>query len=93
MRYHPAGLYVDHRDTPSLGATPRTLSLVCYLNDDFAGGETVFIDPEFVVAPVTGTAVAFSPVLLHRANPVTRGTKYVITAWYHTPPTFAKETL
>jgi hypothetical protein len=23
---------------------------------------------------------------LHRAEPVTGGTKYIITAWYHTPP-------
>jgi hypothetical protein len=30
--------------------------------------------------------VVFAPVLLHRADPVTAGTKYVITAWYHVPP-------
>jgi hypothetical protein len=66
VRYHAGGRYADHRDTPELGATPRALSLVCYLNDDFTG--------------------AFSPVLLHRAEPVTSGTKYVITAWYHVPP-------
>ncbi len=86
VRYHPGGRYVDHRDTPAIGATPRTLSLVCYLNDDFTGGETVFTDPATTIPIVTGTVVAFSPVLLHRAQPIIAGTKYVITAWYHTLP-------
>src|SRR5580704_2710592 len=48
VRYHAGGKYVDHRDTPALGATPRVLSLVGYLNDDFTGGETVFADPAMV---------------------------------------------
>jgi predicted 2-oxoglutarate/Fe(II)-dependent dioxygenase YbiX len=86
VRYHAGGKYVDHRDTPALGATPRVLSLVCYLNEDFTGGETVFADPAGTISPLTGTVVVFSPVLLHRAEPVTVGTKYVVTAWYHTPP-------
>jgi hypothetical protein len=86
VRYHPGGRYVEHRDTPELGATPRALSLVCYLNGDFTGGETVFINPNIAIPIVTGTVVAFSPVLLHRAEPIITGTKYVITAWYHVPP-------
>jgi predicted 2-oxoglutarate/Fe(II)-dependent dioxygenase YbiX len=86
VRYYPGGQYVDHRDSPELGATPRALSLVCYLNDDFTGGETVFTNPDITIPIVTGTVVVFSPVLLHRANAVLTGTKYVITAWYHTPP-------
>jgi predicted 2-oxoglutarate/Fe(II)-dependent dioxygenase YbiX len=86
VRYHPGGRYVDHRDTPALGQTPRALSLVCYLNDDFSGGATVFADPPVTVSPRTGDVVIFSPVLLHRAEPVTVGTKYIITAWYHVPP-------
>lgn len=86
VRYRAGGKYVDHRDSPDLGATPRTLSLVAYLNEDFTGGETVFADPAVTVSPVAGTVVAFAPVLLHRAAPVTAGTKYVVTAWYHRPP-------
>jgi prolyl 4-hydroxylase len=86
VRYHAGGRYVEHRDTPELGATPRALSLVCYLNDDFTGGQTIFITPEVTIPIVTGTVVAFSPILLHRAQPVITGTKYVITAWYHVPP-------
>lgn len=82
VRYAAGGRYVDHRDTVALGA-PRALSLVCYLNDDFTGGATVFVEPPMVIEPRAGLAVLFSPLLMHRADPVTRGTKYVITAWYH----------
>jgi hypothetical protein len=86
VRYHAGGRYIEHRDTPEIGATPRALSLVCYLNNDFTGGETVFINPNITIPIVTGTVVAFSPVLLHRAEPIITGTKYIITAWYHVPP-------
>ena len=86
VRYRPGGKYVDHRDSPAPGATPRVLSLVGYLNDDFSGGETVFADPAIVVSPLTGAVAVFSPLLLHRAEPVLAGAKYVVTAWYHVPP-------
>jgi predicted 2-oxoglutarate/Fe(II)-dependent dioxygenase YbiX len=56
------------------------------LNDDFAGGATAFAQPDIAISPLGGVAVVFSPVLLHRAEPVTSGTKYAITAWYHVPP-------
>lgn len=86
VRYVPGGHYADHRDSPALGATPRALSIVWYLNDDFAGGETRFSTPDIVVSPVSGVAIAFSPVLMHRAEPVAAGTKYAVTAWYHDVP-------
>ena len=86
VRYHAGGRYVEHRDSPALGATPRALSLVCYLNDDFQGGATAFAQPEIAISPLSGVAVAFSPVLMHQARPVTARVKYVVTAWYHVPP-------
>jgi hypothetical protein len=83
VRYHPGGHYLDHRDTPVIGATPRVLSLVWYLNDGFAGGETRFVNPDIIVSPVSGVAIAFSPVLMHRAEPIAAGVKYAVVAWYH----------
>jgi hypothetical protein len=91
VRYHIAGRYVEHRDSPAPGATPRALSVVAYLNDDFTGGATAFTEPDIAVSPLSGAVVLFSPVLLHRARPVIAGTKYVITAWYHVPPLSAKK--
>ena len=86
VRYRPGGQYVDHRDSPAPGATPRALSLVWYLNDDFSGGATRFADPDAAVEPVSGIAVAFAPERMHCAEPVTAGIKYAITAWYHRVP-------
>jgi predicted 2-oxoglutarate/Fe(II)-dependent dioxygenase YbiX len=85
VRYAPGGAYVDHRDAPEGGATPRVLSLVCYLNDDFRGGATVFSESGVRVQPQSGLVIAFPPQLLHAAEPVTDGTKFAITAWYHAP--------
>jgi predicted 2-oxoglutarate/Fe(II)-dependent dioxygenase YbiX len=84
VRYRPGGHYLDHRDTPAIGATPRALSLVWYLNDGFTGGETRFVSPDIIVSPVSGVAIAFSPVVMHRAEPIITGTKYAVVAWYLT---------
>jgi predicted 2-oxoglutarate/Fe(II)-dependent dioxygenase YbiX len=83
VRYGIGGEYVAHRDTPDRGTTPRVLSLVCYLNDDYTGGATVFAESGVRVQPESGLVIAFAPTLLHAAEPVTGGTKVVITAWYH----------
>jgi predicted 2-oxoglutarate/Fe(II)-dependent dioxygenase YbiX len=83
VRYAPGGKYVDHRDVPEEGIASRTLSLVCYLNDDFENGETSFTDAGVSVPPLAGIVIAFAPQLLHRAEPVANGRKYIITAWYH----------
>jgi predicted 2-oxoglutarate/Fe(II)-dependent dioxygenase YbiX len=83
VRYAVGGTYVDHRDTPDAEVTSRVLSLVGYLNDDLSGGATVFPESGLRVEPVAGIVLAFSPLLLHRAEPVTAGRKIAITAWYH----------
>lgn len=85
VRYLPGGKYIDHRDGPTPGAPRRVLSVVCYLNDRFAGGETIFTELSVNVSPLTGAVIIFPPEYLHRADPVQRGKKYVITAWYHAP--------
>ena len=91
VRYQVGGRYVEHRDSPAPGATPRALSLVCYLNDDFMGGATTFNEPDIAISPRSGVTAVFPPEFLHGAQAVTAGTKYVITAWYHVPPNPEKE--
>jgi len=85
VRYVPGGKFIDHRDSPAKGASPRVLSIVCYFNDDFSGGATVFPERSLTVSPERGLALVFVPELLHRGEAVTAGTKYVMTAWYLTP--------
>ena len=83
VRYGPGGRYADHRDGPTPGAEGRVLSLVCYLNEHFVGGETTFLELDVSVSPLTGLVIAFPPAYLHRAEPIVEGKKYAITAWYH----------
>lgn len=51
-------------------------TLIVYLNDDFAGGETEFRDR--AVRPTRGGALLFSHGLLHQGAEVTRGVKYAL---------------
>ena len=49
-----------------------------YLNDDFAGGETEFVDLRRTIVPRTGSALLFQHMLLHAGETVTSGVKYVL---------------
>jgi predicted 2-oxoglutarate/Fe(II)-dependent dioxygenase YbiX len=86
VRYRTGGRAVEHHNRPTRDATSRALSLVCFLNDDFGGGATAFPAREFTLQPWCGMAVVFAPDMPHGAEPVTEGTKYAVTAWYHLPP-------
>ena len=80
VRYLPGDYYHAHTDVTHEDPY-RYFSVVCYLNDDFEGGHTTFPDLSHAVAPRCGQAVIFPSTYLHRAEPVTRGEKYVIVSW------------
>jgi len=80
MRYREGEYFGVHTDSPLVaqdGAITK-LSLVLYLNDDYAGGETVFPDLALDVKPEVGKILLFPPDLLHMSKPISRGTKYII---------------
>lgn len=68
----------------------RVSTLVMYLNDVAAGGETVFPNLHLSVVPQKGSAVYFEycnslgqvdPQTLHGGLPVTAGEKWIATKW------------
>lgn len=68
----------------------RVSTLVMYLNDVEAGGETVFPDIGLSVVPKKGSAVYFEycnslgqvdPLSLHAGMPVIQGEKWIATKW------------
>tara|TARA_R100001377_G_C3176669_1_gene105049 strand:+ start:39 stop:680 length:642 start_codon:yes stop_codon:yes gene_type:complete len=63
--------FKDHVDITSHAGAKRILILMVYLNDDFAGGETVFPILGDSVKPVKGRLIMFPPTwtYLHRGNP------------------------
>lgn len=72
----------------------RTWTCMIYLNTVEAGGKTEFERLQQSFEPAQGMAVMWNnlqpdgqvnPATLHRAHPVTKGEKYVITKWFRTP--------
>lgn len=76
-KYAPGQRFKMHKDGPWVesGLTSQ-LTLLVYLNEDFAGGSTDF--REFAVQPRTGSALLFLHDTWHEGTAVTAGTKYVL---------------
>jgi predicted 2-oxoglutarate/Fe(II)-dependent dioxygenase YbiX len=72
VRYVPGNYYTPHSDTGE-HRHDRYFTVVCYLNEDFAGGGTSFPKLNYTVRPHSGKAVIFPSTYLHTAEPITRG--------------------
>lgn len=60
----------------------RVISVVTYLNNDFEGGKTEFIDGARKPKPGFSLFFPSNWVFAHHAQPVTSGTKYALVTWY-----------
>ncbi len=90
LAYPPGGEYRPHLDTVPGLVNQRAVTVLVYLNDDFAGGTTDFPDAGLSVTPRTGDAIVFRvadgtgrPLAAsrHAGAPVTRGVKYLASRW------------
>jgi prolyl 4-hydroxylase len=79
-RYGPGERHGAHWDTVvELPDSVRSMiTLVFYLNDGFAGGETDFPELGRRIVPKRGMALLFQHRVLHEASEVTRGEKLVL---------------
>jgi prolyl 4-hydroxylase len=79
-RYDPGQRFAPHYD----GAFVRSdreaseLTFMIYLNEGFAGGDTVFLEFGVRETPRTGAALFFQHALLHEGCAVASGRKYVL---------------
>lgn len=94
-RYENDQMYVPHWDYFNVPGYENTTdndrrgTLIIYLNDNFGGGTTYFPRLGVHIHPRAGSAVFFrydySPAeneeTLHSGEPVSNGTKYIITIW------------
>lgn len=85
LRYKEGQHYQWHTDADWNVETyghDRMFSVVTYLNDDFEDGGTEFVDK--VRKPKRGSSLFFPSnwIFSHRAQKVTKGTKYVLVTWY-----------
>lgn len=90
LRYSPGQEYRPHFDFVRGAANRRLLTALIYLNDDYEGGETRFVQTGLTVKGATGDVVLFrnegqdsgpNPLSEHAGMPVTNGVKYLATRW------------
>lgn len=81
LRYSGGQEYKSHYDGSSHNA--RTISAICYLNNNFEGGELEFPFFKIKIKPEPGMLVLFPSnyAYSHIAHPVTSGTKYALVTW------------
>jgi hypothetical protein len=84
IKYVAGGLYRPHRDA-EIDLLHRYFSVVCYLNDDFRGGQTSFPSLGYSATPESGRAIVFPSGYTHCAEPIADGEKYALVAWIHGP--------
>ena len=79
-KYEPGQRFAAHYDGPFRrdDREQSFLTYLVFLNDDFTGGETTFLDLRECVQPKRGRALLFQHRQLHEGSEVLSGVKYVL---------------
>jgi hypothetical protein len=79
----PGEFFGSHSDDSF--ATPRTSSMVYYLNDDYEGGELEFIHFGITIKPKAGQLFMFPSGYSyeHKVNPVISGTRTTMVSFFN----------
>ena len=92
LRYRPSQEYRPHHDALPGSDNQRVLTMLVYLNDDYSGGETLFLSTGLKVKGSAGDALLFrnanargqpDPMAQHAGLPVTSGEKLIASRWIH----------
>jgi Rps23 Pro-64 3,4-dihydroxylase Tpa1-like proline 4-hydroxylase len=85
LRYDKSGHLPPHQDQ---GVSTRVLSVLLYLNDDYAGGEITFKQSGVNIKPEAGSVIFFPSNFLyvHEVAPVIKGPRYALPTWFHNVP-------
>lgn len=89
VKWNKGQLLGEHADAFYLDGTPnytpyRKFSSICFLNDDFVGGELKFTNYKGNVIPKTGNLAYFKADLDHRHQvfEVKEGERYTLACWF-----------
>jgi prolyl 4-hydroxylase len=91
LRYRPGQQYHPHVDWDR-GDNGRIKTALVYLNEDYEGGETLFVKTGLKVKGRTGDVLVFTsigpdggldPLSEHAGLPVETGVKYLASRWIH----------
>lgn len=95
LRYRPGQEYRPHLDALPATNNQRAATILVYLNDDYEGGETRFVETGLTFKGRTGDALFFrnadendrpDPMSSHAGLPVTSGEKFLASRWIRTRP-------
>ena len=83
-KYDVGDSFDTHIDVSDYASARRWLAFLVYLNDNFTGGETEFVDGK-MIHPKTGTVLVFPSLWTfpHAGLPVKSGIKYILTTYFH----------
>ena len=88
-RYNKGDYYDFHMDGNGVTETEdgkvRKMSMSIILNDDYEGGEFEFFGDKDKPKNGIGTVIVFPSYFVHRVNPVTKGIRYSLVAWFGGP--------
>tara|TARA_Y100001972_G_scaffold18464_1_gene20932 strand:- start:1585 stop:2130 length:546 start_codon:yes stop_codon:yes gene_type:complete len=85
LKYSPGGKYEIHTDHYT--NSPRHLSIIINLNNDYEGGDLIFTDQkekEVKRLKLGKGSIVFFPsnfLYPHSIKPITKGTRYSIVSW------------
>jgi|SRR5210317_2006511 len=85
LKYLPGGKYEIHTD--HFTNSPRHLSIIINLNNNYEGGDLIFTDQkekEIKRLKLNKGSIVFFPsnfMYPHSIQPITKGTRYSIVAW------------
>lgn len=81
LKYSDNQSYGKHYD--GMTSTGRAVSAICYLNNDYEGGELEFPHFGIKIKPEPGMLILFPSnyAYAHIAHPIISGTKYAIVTW------------
>jgi len=85
VRYRAGGYFLPHKDAEDGRYEDRFFTVLCYLNDDFHGGNTSFPSLGYSAKPIAGRALVFPSRFTHCAESVTSGEKFVFLSWLSGP--------
>lgn len=95
--YESGGKFDAHYDNDyNTEVSSRCCTLLVYLNDDYAGGETEFVKIGVTIKPKKGKGILFWSLdgdnkiidnSIHQGCTVKNGKKWICTKWTHVNPT------
>ena len=79
VQWPPGSYQAFHSDTTS---AKTKFTSITYLNDDFKGGETLFVDGT-VISPYPGKTIFFDGQWFeHGVSTILKNTRYTLACWY-----------